>query len=32
MVVDYRIGGPDQMSGGVRPGSNLVRQFTDEQP
>jgi hypothetical protein len=32
MVVDYRIGGPDQIGGGARPGSNLMRQFTDERP
>jgi hypothetical protein len=32
MAVDYWIGGPDQLGQGVRPGSNLVRQFTDEWP
>jgi hypothetical protein len=32
MVVDYRIGGPDQIGEGVHPGSNLVRRFTDEWP
>jgi hypothetical protein len=32
MVVDYWIGGPDQIGKGVCPGSNLVRWFTDERP
>jgi hypothetical protein len=32
VVIDYRIGGPDKISEGVRPGSNLVHRFTDEQP
>jgi hypothetical protein len=32
MVVNYRIGGPDQIGEGVCPGSNLMRQFTDERP
>jgi hypothetical protein len=32
MVIDYRIGGPDKIGEGVRPGSNLVHRFTDERP
>jgi hypothetical protein len=32
MVVDYRIGGPDQIGEGVCPDSNLMRRFTDERP
>jgi hypothetical protein len=32
MGVGYRIDGPDQISKGVRPGSNLTRQFIDERP
>jgi hypothetical protein len=30
MAIDYRNGGPVQIGEGVRPGSNLVRRFTDE--
>jgi hypothetical protein len=32
MAIGYWIGGPDQIGEGVRPGSNLVRQFIDERP
>jgi hypothetical protein len=30
MDINYRNGGPVQIGEGVRPGSNVVRQFTDE--
>jgi hypothetical protein len=32
VAIGYRIGGPDQIGEGLRPGSNLVHQFIDEQP
>jgi hypothetical protein len=32
MVVDYRIGGPDQIGEGACPSANLVCRFTDERP
>jgi hypothetical protein len=32
MVVDYWIGGPDQIGEAVRPGFNLMCWFTDERP